>query len=126
MQEQPYPIVIALDTQANILTINDTCEKVTGYTANELVGKNWVETLIPEGDRGEIRELIQNIVEGDLYIGNENPILTREGDQLMIRWTNFRLMDGNCGNFNPDGDIVGVASIGYYVSGDDGDDGTQI
>jgi PAS domain S-box-containing protein len=124
--EQPYPIVIALDPEANILTINDTCEKVTGYTSNELLGKNWVETLIPEGYKDEIRELIQNIVEGDLYIGNENPILTRDGQELLIKWTNFRLMDSNCGYFNPDGDIVGVASIGYYVTGDDGDDRTQV
>lgn len=126
MREQVDPMVIALDTNGNILTINGTGERLTGYSAAEITGKNWVDTFIPPVDRPEIRELLQDVIEGDLSIGNENPIVTRDGRQLLIRWMNFRLMDGNCGYFNPDGDVVCLASVGYDVTGDDEDDSSQV
>ena len=103
-------IVVTLDSNAIITSINEYCTKVTGYAPDEVVGRNWFEVCIPGGDQEEIMEVFHEVWNGtDMYSGNENPIVTKDGTHLLIRWENFLLRD-------KDGRTQAVMAIGKDIS----------
>ncbi|HEY9594084.1 MAG TPA: PAS domain S-box protein, partial [Spirochaetia bacterium] len=46
--ENSPDIVYVLDSQANVLFINDTVEKLLGYTKKELIGRDLIEIVHPD------------------------------------------------------------------------------
>jgi len=41
-------IIMSLDNAGNITLLNDSGHKLLGYNNNELIGKNWFETCLPD------------------------------------------------------------------------------
>lgn len=82
-------IIVALDKEAKICLFNKYAEELTGYKAEEVLGKNWISTFIPTELQKDINTVWYEIVEKKL-IGHqhENIILTKNGDELLIRWNN--------------------------------------
>lgn len=62
-------IIIILDTLGNIIKCNPFMKLVTGYTENELLGKNAIELLAPESNQKGMQELFNKIKQGE-RIGN--------------------------------------------------------
>ena len=50
-------IVLVLDTTGYIVSINPYMEEISGYRLEEVQGKDWFSTFLPERDRNSIREL---------------------------------------------------------------------
>jgi len=46
--QTPNVIVVELDIEGNVILINKAVEKITGYLKEEIIGKNWFETLVPK------------------------------------------------------------------------------
>lgn len=40
-------LIVHLDTNGKVVAISDSIEKITGYKKEEIIGKNWFETLVP-------------------------------------------------------------------------------
>lgn len=88
-------IVVGLGERSEILIFNKFAEKATGYTAQEVTGREWIDLMIPEAARPEIHRVWQEIVENHLVEHHfENPILTKAGEQRLIRWSNTVLTEG--------------------------------
>ncbi len=101
---------VILDTAGNVSYCNDYLLRLTGWTAEEILGKSWVETFIPEHERAAIKAVLADIVVGkDEVLHHENDIITRDGVTRLIQWTNTILHD-------PAGNIVGSASLGTDVT----------
>jgi PAS domain S-box-containing protein len=82
-------IIIGLGEGSNILIFNKSIERLTGYKAEEVMGKPWVETFIPQGIRGELYTVWDEIVKNKLIEHHyENPIVTKQGDERIISWNN--------------------------------------
>lgn len=47
-------LVMVVDSRGRIVRFNETCEEVSGYSADEVRGCDFVELLIPEEDRAEV------------------------------------------------------------------------
>ncbi len=102
-------IVLVLDVNGTITQINPFMEELTGYKQDEVIGKDWFDTFLPKDDHTEIREVFQNVV-GNLHIKRHvNPILAKNGAELIIEWNNETLK-------NPQGEIVGVLCIGQDIT----------
>ncbi len=102
-------LVICLDTNENIIMFNKECEKLTGYKLEEVQGKNWPETFIPEESRRKsdlpFSEWIK-IHPEDRY---DAPLLTKSGEIKTILWSNTV--------FSPkDSDEVIALAIGHDVT----------
>ena len=111
------PLVIALDREGTIIRFFDPGSKVTGYRSNEVLGKNWFEVFIPDGDRKEIRQFLQDVWrEEGVFHGNENPILTKDGRQILLHWYNYRLMNDHIDWYNTRGQIIAVGCVGYDIT----------
>ena len=68
-------ILLALDVNGRITLVNRYACALLGWTADELLGRDWIETCLPARMRDPLREKFHNLVGGDLSIV-ENPILT--------------------------------------------------
>jgi two-component system, cell cycle sensor histidine kinase and response regulator CckA len=85
-------ILLKLDRDARIVLVNRYACTVLGWTADELLGRDWIETCLPSRTRHWFRNKFNNLVGGDLSIV-ENPVLTKSGDERLIEWRNTVLRD---------------------------------
>jgi PAS domain S-box-containing protein len=85
-------IVLVLDTEGNIIEINQYGANLLGYNKEELVGKlNWFKTFVPKRLRKEISEKAWSPITKEEYSSYENPIITKNGEERLILWKNIAL-----------------------------------
>ncbi|MEP6939137.1 MAG: EAL domain-containing protein [Rudaea sp.] len=103
-------ISLMLDSKARITYCNDYLLKLTGWRYEEVIGRDWFELFIPPRIH-HLRDtffpaLLANQPE---TLHNENEILTRLGENRLIRWNNTVLRSGT-------GEVIGTASIGEDIT----------
>ena len=54
-------IMLALDQQGTVTLINQKGCEILGYSAEEVIGKNWIETFVPEASREEMQAPFKNL-----------------------------------------------------------------
>ncbi len=89
-------IIVILDRNGRVKLINQTGLKLLGYSEEELVGKDWFETVIPQGLRKKLRRTHSLLLKGLLTRNTrsvENPVITSSGKQKIIMWTNTVITD---------------------------------
>ena len=102
--------ILTLDTNANITLFNKFAEKLTGYTNDEVIGKNWFDLFIPKGKGFAILEVFANVLkEMPEFSSYENPVLCKTGTEKFISWENTIIKNEN-------GEISGVLSIGTDIT----------
>jgi two-component system cell cycle sensor histidine kinase/response regulator CckA len=108
--ETVHQIAIILDRNGNITFCNDYLLNLSGWTRNEIMGREWFDLFIPEEPRDGVKALFMNAMKTlSLPAHYENPIVTRDGFQRTIVWDNTLLRDA-------DGNLIGIASLGLDVT----------
>ena len=99
-----------LDREARITYCNDYLLRLTGWTREEVIGKNWWDIFMPR-DLTELKDAVfaQLLDNQPSALHHENDIVTRSGERRLIRWNNSLLRSG-------DGDVTGMASIGEDIT----------
>jgi len=89
-------LIIALGKDSKILLFNEQAEKITGYTAEEVTGKRWVDLFIPEDQRFTLWDVFNKVVK-DRYVEHhyENEIVTKSGEKRLIYWSNTVLTEND-------------------------------
>jgi PAS domain S-box-containing protein len=101
-------ILLTLDREARITAVNHNGCSILGWEETDLLGRNWIDTCLPIRDREHLRKSFQNLLAGDLaYV--ENPVLTRSGEEKVIRWRNSLLHDA-------EGRVNGTLSSGEDIT----------
>jgi PAS domain S-box-containing protein len=101
-------ILLALDLNGRITLVNRYACSVLGWTADELLGRDWIERCLPARLRGALRKTFHSLLDGDLSMV-ESPILTKAGEERLIEWRNtlFRDDAGHvAGTFSSGADIT--------------------
>jgi len=109
MVETAPAIVLMLDGQGRILRFNRFAQELTGYAEEEVRGRNWFETFLPAEQRGRVGEVFLAILRGDTARGVENPILAKDGREVLVRWYNLVLRGAR-------GEPTGVLAIGHDIT----------
>ncbi|BAH73653.1 PAS domain S-box protein [Solidesulfovibrio magneticus] len=89
-------IVISLDPSGKIIFANNHYFDLTGWNREELLGRNWFDTCIPEVVRDEIRGIFNSSMtrmHDHDYSTYENDILRRNGECLTVAWFNVLTLD---------------------------------
>jgi PAS domain S-box-containing protein len=86
-------IMVLLNLDGSIRYINPYFEELSGYTLNEVKGRDWFSTFLPQRDHERIHEVFQLATEGKPARGNINPIIIRSGEEREIEWNDRRLYD---------------------------------
>ena len=107
-------IIVALDPSERVILINKMGCRVLGFTEEEILGRSWIETALPERVRGAVKEMFTSVIGGDTeplerYEYYENPVLTKGGEERLIAWHNTLLHDAN-------GAVVATLSSGEDIT----------
>jgi PAS domain S-box-containing protein len=79
-------LVIILDAEGRIVEFNPACERLTGYTKGEVLGKVF-DFLIPADELSGVQEVLGAVVSNEWPTGYENHWLTKDGKKRMITWS---------------------------------------
>jgi len=103
-------IIVALDENGVVALINKCGAKILGYAQDDIIGKDWFASFLPDDMRESVRKLFNLLIEGKVesaeYI--EYPILTKSGLKI-ISWHNNILRDAT-------GAVKGTLSAGSDIT----------
>ena len=89
-------IVVSLDSGALIVEFNEYAQELTGYSKDDVIGKNWFEIFIPDSNMVEVLEVFRGVFSGDKqYWEFTNDITLKDGTKKMIKWNNAIIKDEN-------------------------------
>ncbi|WP_321368811.1 LytS/YhcK type 5TM receptor domain-containing protein [uncultured Draconibacterium sp.] len=103
-------IFISLNNDGNITSCNNYLLNVTGYTKEEVIGKNWFDLFLPEENRAYLKEAFKTVLrEKAPWLHHEGKIITKNGNELIFSWYNNVVED-------VDGKVSGTVSLGENIT----------
>src|SRR5919107_1299491 len=72
----------------SVLLFNDACERATGFSREEVVGRQLAETLIPPEESEAFREVLSFIWSTGHASPQVGHWLTKDGGRRLIAWSN--------------------------------------
>lgn len=102
-------LIFCLDEDAHILLFNEECERVTGYKAEEVLGKRWPDIFIPERFKHDGLDDFGAWVHAHPADRREEPILTKSGEERIILWSNSSFV-------HPETGQITAIAIGYDIT----------
>jgi PAS domain S-box-containing protein len=97
-----------LDQSGNVTFCNEFLLRLTGWTRDEVMGREWCELFVPAGQY-DTALFSKQLAEKTIPPHFSNEIITRSRDRRQISWNNTILFDSA---HNP----VGVATIGEDIT----------
>ncbi|WP_075064249.1 PAS domain S-box protein [Ornatilinea apprima] len=79
-------IILILDQSGSIVQFNPFFEQITGYTLEEVRGKNWFATFIPDWEHENVKKAFAKSFQNQSTRGNITPIKTRHGQLRLVEW----------------------------------------
>jgi two-component system cell cycle sensor histidine kinase/response regulator CckA len=101
-------ILLALDVQGRVTSINRKGCDLLGWSESELVGRSWIETCLPPRVQEALSGQFDALTSGDLSTV-DNPVLTKAGEERLIEWRNRVLRDEA-------GRVIGTLSSGADIT----------
>ena len=101
-------LVVALDRDGRIASMNPFAENVSGYSAQEMAGRHYLE-FVHDNERDVVRSTVERGLQGDPESENERGLVTRDGEERVVRWRSVVLRD-------LEGEVEGLLSVGADVT----------
>ncbi|MGK0426961.1 MAG: PAS domain S-box-containing protein, partial [Ulvibacter sp.] len=101
--------IFGIDNNGLVNEWNQTSEKITGFSKEEVLGKDLVETYITEDYRDAVKQVLDNALKGKETANYEFPLFTKDGQRIMVLLNSSTRRDAA-------GDIVGVLGVGQDIS----------
>lgn len=101
-------IIMRWNQDGDITFFNEFAQEFFGYTEEEILGKNVMDTIVPERDQAgrDLRAMIEDIERNpEKYLSNENENIRRNGERVWIIWSNKPVFDES-------GNLKEILSIG--------------
>jgi PAS domain S-box-containing protein len=100
--------IIVWDSSFRINRFNDAFERLTGYKAPEVLGKQ-LDMLFPEASKYESMNLIQSTLAGERWEAVEIPIIRKDGSTRMVLWNSANII-------NKDGKVISTIAQGQDIT----------
>lgn len=101
-------MIIGLDIKGNVTIFNKTAEGVTGYSREEILGKNWFEHIVPKDRYPEYWDEFRRLITTGYPTNFESPILIKSGITRYISWNTNVIVEGNT--------IIATISFGIDIT----------
>lgn len=79
-------LVLVLDTEGRILRFNEAVERMTGWTSEEVQGKDWFSLSAPEAERHFMRCRFMHAGQREEAFGFVSTVLHRAGGGRTVEW----------------------------------------
>ncbi len=104
------PLAFVLwDLDGRVQDWNRQSERLFGWRREEVLGRRWMDFLIPEAVRPTVAMVVSSLLQGDVPNRSVNENLTRDGRVITCDWNNSILRDGF-------GAIVGFMSLALDIT----------
>jgi PAS domain S-box-containing protein len=78
--------ICVVDRQGRFVSVSGACERIFGYTAEEMLGKPMIDLVLPE-DRARTLKAVERIEAGYLQLHFENRYVRKDGRIVHIMWS---------------------------------------
>ncbi|MGV3616030.1 MAG: diguanylate cyclase [Fimbriimonas sp.] len=102
-------LVCVVDREGRFVRFNNACERLTGWTAEEICGRRVWDTIILPEERAAVMETFTRITAGQFPRSRENHWVTRTGELKLIDFRSTCLTDEN-------GEILFVIGTGIDIT----------
>ncbi|HEY3184351.1 MAG TPA: PAS domain S-box protein [Gaiellaceae bacterium] len=102
-------MVCVLGADGRIVLFDEACERATGFAADEVVGRDARETVIPPEEAEAFGVFIEQLADEPSPSPQVGHWLTRDGDRLVIAWSNRPIVDA-------DGSVSGLLTVGIDLT----------
>nr|WP_321498431.1 PAS domain S-box protein [uncultured Methanolobus sp.] len=104
-------IIGIVNTDLNVIFVNNKGAEVLGYDKKDIIGKNWFDCFLPDSVREITRSNFIKVINHELNPPKyfENLLLTKEGEERLIFWHDVPVEDEN-------GRRIGVISSGEDIT----------
>ena len=104
-------IFLVITKNGDVTLINKGGCDLLGYSREEIVGKNWIENVVPKVHQDKLKEYFQKLFgeEGEIVSNFENPVITKSGKEIFVYWRNSLIKDEK-------GNTVALLSSGLDIS----------
>jgi PAS domain S-box-containing protein len=77
---------IAIGADGKTIMMNDAMLNAMGYSADEVVGADYLTSFVPEGDRAILSDIFKTLINNHEPTFNKNRVLTKDGRELLVEW----------------------------------------
>jgi PAS domain S-box-containing protein len=102
-------LVVVLDRDGGLVRFNRACERLTGYSAEEMLERPFWDLLIDPAEAPSIDAALERVWAGDFPAENENHWILPDGSRRLISWSNTALL-------NDDGEVDLIVSSGVDIT----------
>lgn len=104
-------MIVALSASGMVTLVNRKGCEILGYDLIELLGTNWIETVIPENDRAKTEKDFKNFIDSKkgTIAQLESEVVTKTGERRLIEWHVTLVEDG-------EGKVTGTLSSGEDIT----------
>jgi PAS domain S-box-containing protein len=96
LTETTQSLVCVYDRDGRILLFNEACERATGFTRDEVIGRNARDVVIPPEERDAFGEFLAYVWTARTSSPQVGHWMTKDGGRRLIAWSN-RPMSGDAG-----------------------------
>jgi PAS domain S-box-containing protein len=86
-------MIVILRADHSLVYFSPFAEELTGYSTAEVLGKDYLQTFLPEAYRQALADETRRVLSGTPAREFENPVLCRDGSQRWMVWNARRLDD---------------------------------
>ena len=103
-------MIAVIGADGTIDLVNRKGSQILGYAEEDLAGRDWFATVVPERLRERLTRNFLRLVAGEIEppAFEESPVVTRDGRERSVLWHNALLRDA-------DGKVVAMVSSGEAV-----------
>lgn len=99
--------IVAIERSGAISLVNDAGCRLLGRDKGELIGRNWIDTVVPANGKAQVESIFSRVLSGGTESAEpvEYEVKTKDGKRKWIAWHKIALTDDR-------GEVVGVLSSG--------------
>src|ERR687895_635321 len=109
LAETTQSLVCVLDAEGRILVFNEACERATGFSRDEVLGRDARDFVIPPEEREAFDAWIAEVWRTRLPSPQVGHWVTRDGGRILVAWSNGPVL-------GEDGDLQYLMTTGLDIT----------
>ncbi len=101
-------LIVVIDKQGQIVSFNQGCERITGYSSEEIENKQVWDLIAPE-EIETITKVFEQLKKGEFPNQHQNYWVAKDGSRRLISWSNTCLIDD-------DGSVKYIIATGIDIT----------